>query len=96
VVQINEELVIVLQTPDGAKLEYRVWNPFRSKLAAAVLGGVENIYMPPGSKVWPIMDTKAKNNLHHDLRRSCTLVQRQELQSATFQILSARWVLSRR
>jgi len=23
------------------KLEYRVWNPFRSKLAAAVLGGLE-------------------------------------------------------
>ena len=27
--------------PDGVptKLEYRVWNPFRSKLAAAILGG---------------------------------------------------------
>mmetsp|Transcript_32905 Transcript_32905/g.72437 ORF Transcript_32905/g.72437 Transcript_32905/m.72437 type:complete len:326 (-) Transcript_32905:331-1308(-) len=38
---------------DGAatKLEYRVWNPFRSKLAAAILGGVDNIYMGPGSKV---------------------------------------------
>ena len=39
------------QLTDGTKVEYRVWNPFRSKLAAAVLGGVENIYMPPGSKV---------------------------------------------
>lgn len=28
-----------------------MWNPFRSKLAAAILGGVENIYMKPGSKV---------------------------------------------
>jgi len=28
-----------------------VWNPFRSKLAAAILGGVENIFMGPGSKV---------------------------------------------
>lgn len=28
-----------------------MWNPFRSKLAAAILGGVNNIYMPPGSKV---------------------------------------------
>ena len=28
-----------------------MWNPFRSKLAAAVLGGVDNIWMPPGSKV---------------------------------------------
>ncbi|KAI8932766.1 Small subunit processome complex component [Plenodomus lindquistii] len=31
--------------------EYRVWNPFRSKLAAGILGGVDNIYMGPGSKV---------------------------------------------
>ncbi|XP_019873785.1 rRNA 2'-O-methyltransferase fibrillarin [Aethina tumida] len=36
---------------DGNKLEYRVWNPFRSKLAAAILGGVDQIHMPPGSKV---------------------------------------------
>lgn len=33
------------------KIEYRVWNPFRSKLAAAILGGVEKIHMEPGSKV---------------------------------------------
>ncbi|XP_046990044.1 rRNA 2'-O-methyltransferase fibrillarin [Schistocerca americana] len=33
------------------KIEYRVWNPFRSKLAAAILGGVDQIHMPPGSKV---------------------------------------------
>lgn len=33
------------------KTEYRVWNPFRSKIAAAVLGGVDNIWMAPGSKV---------------------------------------------
>ncbi|XP_055920326.1 rRNA 2'-O-methyltransferase fibrillarin [Eupeodes corollae] len=36
---------------DGEKIEYRVWNPFRSKLAAAILGGVDKIHMPPGSKV---------------------------------------------
>lgn len=36
---------------NGEKIEYRVWNPFRSKLAAAILGGVEKIHMPPGSKV---------------------------------------------
>lgn len=29
------------------KVEYRVWNPFRSKLAAAIVGGVENIYIKP-------------------------------------------------
>ena len=33
------------------KIEYRVWNPFRSKLGAAIVGGIENIYMKPGSKV---------------------------------------------
>ncbi|KAG8305384.1 hypothetical protein J6590_071218 [Homalodisca vitripennis] len=33
------------------KKEYRVWNPFRSKLAAAILGGIDQIHMPPGSKV---------------------------------------------
>ncbi len=33
------------------KTEYRVWNPFRSKLGAAIMGGIDNIYMPVGSKV---------------------------------------------
>ena len=32
----------------AVKLEYRVWNPFRSKLAAAILGGIDNIHMGPG------------------------------------------------
>jgi rRNA 2'-O-methyltransferase fibrillarin len=36
---------------EGGKKEYRVWNPFRSKIAAAILGGVENIWIKPGSKV---------------------------------------------
>ncbi|ESO09247.1 hypothetical protein HELRODRAFT_109564 [Helobdella robusta] len=34
-----------------SKIEYRVWNPFRSKLGAAILGGVDNINIKPGSKV---------------------------------------------
>lgn len=53
---------IVIEEPDKAdvngdgvavatKAEYRVWNPFRSKLAAGILGGLESIYMGPGSKV---------------------------------------------
>ena len=45
------EKLIKVDNADGTKSEYRVWNPFRSKLAASVLGGVESIYMPPGSKV---------------------------------------------
>ena len=36
---------------NAVKLEYRVWNPFRSKLAAAILGGVDHIHIAPGSKV---------------------------------------------
>lgn len=28
-----------------------MWNPFRSKLAAAILGGIDQIHMKPGSKV---------------------------------------------
>lgn len=34
-----------------AQVEYRVWNPFRSKLAASILAGVDNIYVKPGSKL---------------------------------------------
>lgn len=33
------------------KIEYRVWNPFRSKLAAGILGGIDNLYIKPGTKV---------------------------------------------
>ncbi|KAJ6475820.1 fibrillarin-like protein [Mycena polygramma] len=36
---------------EGTKTEYRVWNPFRSKLAAGVLGGLDNIFIQPGKKV---------------------------------------------
>lgn len=31
--------------------EFRTWNPYRSKLAAAIYGGVDDIYMKPGSSV---------------------------------------------
>uniref|UniRef100_A0A0W0FQP2 rRNA 2'-O-methyltransferase fibrillarin n=1 Tax=Moniliophthora roreri TaxID=221103 RepID=A0A0W0FQP2_MONRR len=36
---------------DGTKVEYRVWNPFRSKLAAGVLGGLDDIFIAPGKRV---------------------------------------------
>lgn len=36
---------------EGEKKEYRLWNPFRSKLGAAVLAGVDNIWIGPGDKV---------------------------------------------
>ncbi|KIV81592.1 rRNA 2'-O-methyltransferase fibrillarin [Exophiala sideris] len=37
--------------PAATKTEYRVWNPFRSKLAAGILGGLDDIYIRPGSSV---------------------------------------------
>ncbi|VEV57058.1 rRNA 2'-O-methyltransferase fibrillarin, putative [Plasmodium vinckei vinckei] len=36
---------------DDEKIEYRVWNPFRSKLGACLMGGVGNMPIKPGSKV---------------------------------------------
>ena len=33
------------------KLEYRVWNPFRSKLAAGILGGLDELHISPGDKI---------------------------------------------
>jgi len=42
---------ITVEETDGAKTEYRVWNPFRSKIAAAIMGGVENIWIKPGARV---------------------------------------------
>lgn len=41
-----------ISVEDGeAKIEYRAWNPFRSKLAAAILGGIDKIHIKPGTKV---------------------------------------------
>lgn len=42
---------IAIEGPDDTKTEYRVWNPFRSKLAAGVLGGLDQIFIKPGMKV---------------------------------------------
>lgn len=42
---------ISVEDGDKGKIEYRVWNPFRSKLAACILGGVDGIHIAPGSKV---------------------------------------------
>ncbi len=39
---------VAVEQEGGDKTEYRVWNPFRSKLAAAVLAGVDNIHIKPG------------------------------------------------
>jgi len=47
----GEQRIEVPEGDEGQKTEYRVWNPFRSKLCASVVGGVECIHMPQGSKV---------------------------------------------
>jgi len=41
---------VAVENAEG-KVEYRIWNPFRSKIAAAILGGIENIWIAPGSRV---------------------------------------------
>lgn len=35
----------------ATKVEYRVWNPFRSKLAAGIMGGLDQLFIKPGAKV---------------------------------------------
>ncbi|XP_051023849.1 rRNA/tRNA 2'-O-methyltransferase fibrillarin-like protein 1 [Acomys russatus] len=45
----GEKRVTIIE--NGEKIEYRTWNPFRSKLAAAILGGVDKIHIKPRSRV---------------------------------------------
>jgi len=48
---VYNEKRIAVEGADGKKIEYRVWNPFRSKIAAAIIGGIDNIWIKPGSRV---------------------------------------------
>lgn len=47
---VYAEKRISVEEPNG-KVEYRTWNPFRSKLGAAILGGIGDIHITPGCKV---------------------------------------------
>lgn len=47
----NKDFIFVVFQEGETKIEYRAWNPFRSKLAAAILGGVDQIHIKPGVKV---------------------------------------------
>ena len=47
----GEKRITIEGDVEGTKVEYRVWNPFRSKLAAGVLGGMDEIFIAPGKKV---------------------------------------------
>ncbi|KAG8143274.1 hypothetical protein E2320_000521 [Naja naja] len=51
--EVEEEVVEeeVVDEEGETKVEYRAWNPFRSKLAAAILGGIDQIHIKPGTKV---------------------------------------------
>lgn len=41
---------VAVEAPEG-KIEYRVWNPFRSKVASAIVSGIEKIHIKPGAKL---------------------------------------------
>ncbi|XP_074335363.1 rRNA 2'-O-methyltransferase fibrillarin 1-like [Apium graveolens] len=45
------ENLIHVQNEDGTEVEYRIWDPLRSKLGAAIHQGVSNIWIKPGSRV---------------------------------------------
>jgi len=47
----NTNIIVLTLSSLFMHMVYRVWNPFRSKLAAAILGGVDKIHIAPGSKV---------------------------------------------
>ncbi|KAL1808451.1 hypothetical protein ACET3Z_025441 [Daucus carota] len=36
---------------DGQTVEYREWDPFKSRLASAILSGIQNMWIKPGSRV---------------------------------------------
>lgn len=48
---IYGEKRVSVDNDNGEKIEYRMWNPFRSKLAAGVINGLKDIHMAPGSRV---------------------------------------------
>ncbi|KAG6723095.1 hypothetical protein I3842_03G192100 [Carya illinoinensis] len=48
---VYNEKRIYVHNEDGTKVEYRVWNPFWSKLAVAIIGGVDEIWIKPGARV---------------------------------------------
>ncbi|KAK1379880.1 hypothetical protein POM88_026624 [Heracleum sosnowskyi] len=47
----GDQLISVQNEDDRTEVEYRVWNPRVSKLAAAALGSLTNIWVKPGSHV---------------------------------------------
>lgn len=50
-ISVYNEKRISVCLDDNQKIEYRIWNVYRSKLAAGIVCGLENIHIHPGSKV---------------------------------------------
>lgn len=50
-VSVYQEKRVQVLNNAGEKIEYRVWNPYRSKIAAAILGGVDLFRIAPGTKL---------------------------------------------
>ncbi|KAL6542746.1 snoRNP complex protein nop56 [Orobanche hederae] len=44
----DDDVVISVKDNDGSVMEYREWDPYRSKFAAAILPGDQNIWIKPG------------------------------------------------
>lgn len=49
-VSVYKEKLVVIEEGDK-KVEYRTWNPFRSKLGTAIGNGINNMPIKPGCKV---------------------------------------------
>jgi len=47
----GEKRLVVENAETDQKVEYRVWNPFRSKLGAGIVGGIGSCPVKPGAKV---------------------------------------------
>jgi len=47
----GEKRLVAESEDKEEKIEYRVWNPFRSKLGAGIVGGIGAMPIKPGSKV---------------------------------------------
>ncbi|XP_017225359.2 rRNA 2'-O-methyltransferase fibrillarin 1-like [Daucus carota subsp. sativus] len=49
----------------GTEVEYRVWNPLRSNLANAIMCGITNIWVKPGSRILYLGDDVCQITLSH-------------------------------
>ncbi|KAK2368018.1 rRNA 2'-O-methyltransferase fibrillarin [Trifolium repens] len=47
----DQDVVFSVQDEDGGTVEYREWDPYKSRLAAAILSGAKNIWIKRGSRV---------------------------------------------